>query len=196
MYKDIIKTIRDLRWTSLSEHDLRSVMILSGCTAKEFAKSFEIALRLYPSSINIRKVAAEELQTQNLQFEDYSGLGDHADFLWHFIRKIHDVCPYNVVEAGVQYCMTVDNLPAQIRAMSIFSRERELPRIFAQIIKDDNLSAAGLTAYRYYLERHIFLDSRKGGHADMLARFKVDESVAAFWEARLDMYRCIPMLFR
>lgn len=198
MCKDIIKTIRNMRWASLSEQNLQSVMILSGFAAKEFAESLRIALRLYPDSANLKRVAAEELQTSNLQFEDYQGSGDHADFLWHFIGRedLTYVCPREVMEAGARYLAAVWMLSPEARAMSIFSRERELHGIFSQVLLAKDWSARGLPAYQHYLTQHVWLDSRKGGHADMLARFKVDESVAAFWKARIDMYRCIPMLFR
>jgi len=198
MYTVIASVVRNLGWARLSGPELQSVMILSGFAAREFAESFRIALRLHQTSVNLKNVASEEIRTGNLQFEDYSEPGDHADFLWHFIgrEELARVCPRETMEAGARYLSAVWTLPPEVRAMSIFSRERELPGIFSQVLRAKDWSALGLPAYRYYLKRHIYLDSREGGHAELLAGFPVDESVAAFWEARLDMYRCIPTLFR
>jgi hypothetical protein len=69
-----------------------------------------------------------------------------------------------------------------------------LPDIFAEILKAPDWSADGLAAYKYYLKRHILLDSQPGGHAELLDGFTVDDSVAPFYEARLNLYRCIPTL--
>lgn len=196
-YTDFVARIRDLKWSKLTARELQSVMILSGYAAREFAESLRIALRLHPTSGELAEVAAGEIQTINLRFGDFARPGDHADFLWHFIDKYHLVekCPREVVEAGEQYATAVRRLSDDVRAMSIFSREHELPDIFREVLKVVDWSADGLAAYRYYLSRHILLDSQPGGHAELLDSFPVDDSVAPFYTARLDLYRCIPKLF-
>lgn len=193
-----IEAIKSLRWADLGPAELQQVMILSGFAAREFAESLRLALKRYPDSTNLRSVGMGELQTKNLQFGDYERSGDHADFLWHFIGQngLIYTCPREVVKAGVHYENAVHALPAHLRVMSIFSRERELPGIFSEILRAKNWEAPGLSAYRYYLERHIVLDSQRGGHGELLSGFTVDESVTTFYEIRLELYRCVSTLFR
>jgi hypothetical protein len=195
--RQTISAIKNLRWASLGSVELQQVMVLSGYAALGFAESLRLACELYPESENLRKVAAGELQTTNLRFDGFTGPGDHAHFLWHFIRKhqLAEKCPRAVIEAGERYLAAVRALAPEVRAMSIFSRERELPDIFSEILKAQDWTAPGLPAYRYYLDRHVLLDSQPCGHGDLLAGFPVDESVAEFYEIRLDLYRCVPMLF-
>ena len=135
--------------------------------------------------------------TGNLHFEDYDQVGDHADFLWHFIQK-HGILakvPQEVRESVGAYLQAVECLPRAVRVMSIVSRERELSGIFERILEAPDWSLPGLAAFRYYLEEHIKLDSNEGGHADLLAGCEVDERVVEFYERRLDLYRCMPTLF-
>lgn len=196
-YKQIVEQIRNLSWGNISGLELQWLMILSGFAAREFAESLRIALDLHPGSPELREMAAGELKTTNLQFAGYNAVGDHADFIWNFIKKagIDKSCPAEVIAAGERYLEEVKKISPAARAMSIVSREKELSGIFAEILKAKDWSAEGLGAFRYYLERHIALDSEEGGHADLLSGFEVNDVVAEFYQARLDLYRCIPKLF-
>ncbi len=195
-YKAVVQKIRRLPWNSPSVDDLKDLMVLSAYCALEFAESLRITLQEYPESEAFKKMAEGELKTTNLQHDDYTGPGDHAEFLWHFIRKYNPVPkgPYAVdVElAGAQYWRKVRNIDRGTRIMSVVSRERELPAIFALILEAkgwDELPQ--LQAFRYYLEQHIALDSGEGGHADLLSGFEVGESVEYFYQQRLGMYNYV-----
>ncbi len=196
-YEQIVEQIRNLSWNKLSSDELQWLMVLSGYAAREFAESLRIALNLYPQSRELQEMASGELKTNNLRFADYQAVGDHVDFIWKFIEDagIDSECPTEILSAGEEYLAKIRELSPEVRAMSIVSREKELSGIFIQILKASDWSAKGLDAFRYYLERHIALDSNEGGHADLLSGFKVDDSVAKFYETRLGMYRCIPTLF-
>jgi hypothetical protein len=195
-YKNIVNQIMSLKWANLSEQELHVLVVFAGYCAREFAESLRIALELYPESEGLKKMALEELNTTNLQFEDYKGPGDHADFLWHFIRKYNlvDGCG-DAVTFGEQYLARVRALPREVRAMSIFSREAELPGMFVRTLEAKNWSAVGLPSFRYYLERHIALDSADDGHAALVSDFKLDDRLSDFYQARLDAYQCLPNLF-
>jgi hypothetical protein len=195
-YKNIVGQIRDLPWPKLSSRGLEISMVLGAFAALEFAGSSRIALVLYPDSPAFQELAAGELDTDNLVFGGYNQRGDHAAFLWHFIRKhkLVEIYP-EAVAAGEQYLADIRTLSREVRAMSIVSREHELPGIFNRILQATDWSTPALQAFRYYLERHIELDSGEGGHADLLSGFEVTDAVADFYEFRLKMYRCIPTLF-
>jgi hypothetical protein len=196
-YNQVVEQIRNLAWDKISAVELQWLMLLSGFAAGEFAESLRIALKLHPESPEFREMATGELQTTNLQFAGYNAVGDHADFIWNFISKagIDKSCPAEVISAGEIYLEKISKMSPEVRAMSIVSRENELSGIFAEVLKAKDWSAEGLGAFRYYLERHIALDSAEGGHADLLSGFVVNDDVAEFYQARLDLYRCIPKLF-
>lgn len=198
-YKETVRRITDLRWELAETADLLALMILSTYAAREFAESLRIALTENQGVTAFQEMAAGELETTNLQFADYTGPGDHADFLWHFIEK-HAVlrkCPMYVRDAGFRYRQQVQAMSNETRVMSIISRKQELPSIFTSILKArgwDELPE--LQAFKYYLEQHIALDSGEGWHADLLSGFEVNDSVLPFYEARLNMYRVLPSLWQ
>ena len=192
----MVKKILDLNWRSLGEEDLQRLMILGAYSALEFADSLRLTLKLYPQDSLLRKMANEELQINNLSFGDYNKVGDHSQFLWHFIDKYGLIQKFpSLKKHGEDYIKKVKKLPKGVRAMSIVSRENELPGIFTKILTAKKWKVAGLPEFKYYLERHIFLDSHKGGHADMLRKFNINNEVGQFYKIRLEMYRGIPNLF-
>jgi hypothetical protein len=192
----LIEQIKRLSWELLSEAELEKLMVLSYFAAKEFAESLRIALTLHPTSLEFKQMAQGELNTNNLTYEKYADIGDHADFLSHFISEYKLLEKHrDVVRAGEAYLRRVRMLDDETRAMSVVSRERELPGIFARILESRNFSNKALTAFKYYLKEHIRLDSCEGGHADLLESYSVPETVAKFYQARIEMYRCLPTLF-
>lgn len=194
-YKEVVEQIRNLNWESLDGAELQQLMNLSYVSAREFAEALRIALELYPDNKNLKEMADGELQTSNLKFDDYSQAGDHADFLAHFLKKYNLEGNENLEKHAEAYRQTCRTLDDKIRAMTIFSREEELSGIFKRILEAKDWTAEGLPAFRYYLARHIALDSGDGGHAELTKEFPVDDGVKSFYEARLEMYRAIPKLF-
>ncbi len=196
LYKKVVKQIRELKWDSLNSKDIQRLMVLSGYSALEFAESLRLALELNPDNQSLQEMAKEELKADNLSFGDYNKHGDHGEFLWHFIKKYGlDSRNPDLQNVGETYMQRVRALGPEVRVMSIVSRETELPGIFTKILTANNWRAKGLPEFRYYLERHVALDSAEGGHADMLRSMKVDDRVVDFYRARLDMYRILPKLF-
>jgi len=196
-YKLVVKEILGLNWESLNEKELQKLMILSAFSALEFADSLRLTVNLNPKNSSLKKMADEELNTENLSFKDYHKRGDHSQFLWHFIDKyaLIQKFPY-IKKAGENYIKKVKTLSPEIRVMSIVSRENELPGIFTRVLTAKKWQAHGLPEFKYYLKRHIFLDSHEGGHADMLSAFKIDNRVADFYKIRLEVYKSIPELFK
>lgn len=196
-YKKVVGQIVELPWDALESSDLQKLMVLSAYAAREFAESLRIALRLYLDNDALKEMAAGELDTNNLSFGDYHQKGDHADFLWHFIEtySLLNKIPNQVQENGETYVQKVQALSDEVRAMSVFSREEELPHIFENIIQAPDWSEEGLPEFQYYLKRHIELDTEDGGHADLVSSMQVTDDIKEFYEYRLNMYRCIDKLF-
>ena len=100
-----------------------------------------------------------------------------------------------VLESGETYLSVIRKLPKEVRAMSIFSREQELPGVFERVLKAKNWDKAGLKEFRYYLKKHILLDTEEGGHAALVDDFLVDNRMEKFYRMRIKMYQSIPRLF-
>ena len=88
-YKDIVQQIANLNWAKASAGD---IILLSHCTAKEFASSLRFGLKLYPEDEHLKEMASGELKTDNMAFEDYRKKGDHWEFLDHFIKPTETPC--------------------------------------------------------------------------------------------------------
>lgn len=194
-YKTVVQEIRELNWRALNPSHLQILMYLSWIAAVEFAESLRIALVMNPNNKNLRETAAGELKTRNLTYGSFTEPGDHATFLEHFIRENGIEVPAREQEASSKYLKDCRFLPNEVRAMSVFSREEELERIFKEILKAKDWSAPGLAEYRFFLERHILLDTEEGGHHDLTKEFPVDDRVLPFYMSRLELYRAIPTLF-
>ncbi|MDB5258898.1 MAG: hypothetical protein JWO73_106 [Candidatus Taylorbacteria bacterium] len=197
-YIQIAQQITNLNWSGLSVADLQALLILSAYAADEFAESLRLARALYPESKGFEDMAAGELQTGNLKFGDYSKVDDHSEFLWFFDTMYfgENTVSKEVRESGGVYMRKVRTMTPPLRAMSVISRLREFSGMPALILKAPGwCGTAELLAFRYYLEKHAALDSGQWNHAEMFSGFQVDDSVAPFYEARLDMYRVIPRLF-
>ena len=195
-YKNTIAQIKALNWEHMPASELEQVMLLSGYSATEFGESLRIALKLNPGNHALEEMAAGELNTDNLQFGTYARTGDHADFLWHHIKQygVDTRAPTTVRKAGEDYLTSVRALPDEVRAMSIFSREQELPSVFDRILQAPNWRTPALEAFKYYLERHIAIDSQDGGHADLVRNMPITETVSPFYRARLGMYNAVQSL--
>jgi len=195
-YKQTVREMLDLSWDKLNPEELQQLMVLSGYAAREFAESLRIAVRRYPHNPKLRQMASEELKTKNLSFGDYDRRGDHAEFIWFFINENYLGQKFTEAnKSGEDYLANIRNLNGQIRSMSIFSREHELPGIFAKILKAKNCKLPGLPEFNYYLRRHIELDSQEGGHSDLVKDFPLDDRLNGFYRARLELYKPIKNLW-
>lgn len=190
-YKEIVREIENLPWHKFSPTE---IIYVSYCTAVEFAESLRRALVVYPDNENLLEMASGELDTRNLSYQDYSNRGDHWEFLEHFCKKQENgiIPSVNVLGACRDYRSIVNSFNNNERAMTIFSREQELPNIFNKILVAHDWQKLNLGFYKYYLERHIDLDSKDGGHADLTRDFFLDDKkLEAFYEARLDLYKSL-----
>ncbi|HEY4482929.1 MAG TPA: hypothetical protein VI953_02020 [Candidatus Paceibacterota bacterium] len=189
-YKEIVRKIAELDWGKASPGD---IVLLSRCTAKEFATSLRFASKVYQNDDRLSEMMAGELKTENMIFEDYAKTGDHWEFLEHFINK-HDIRPSKpeLETAMDEYNGFVESLADADRAMTVFSREEELTSIFEKIVSARDWDNLGLGFYRYYLKQHILFDSGDKGHAWLTKHFPLHEgTLEKFYEARLKLYSAL-----
>ncbi len=190
-YKETVRLIRELDWENLDATSLQDVMYLSFISAFEFAEALRVALRLYSDDSLVQEMSEGELETDNLKYQEYDKKGDHADFLMYFMESCGYTPTEKIEQAGEQYLNVCRAFSDELRAMSVFSREFESTGIFKRILSAKDWDACGLSAFRYFIEEHIRLDSEDGGHHDMIKHYTITDEVDAFYEARYKMYLAI-----
>lgn len=189
-YKQTIEEIKGIDWKAFEP---LSIIIVSYFAAKEFADSLRVILRAFPCATDLHKMGAGELNTDNMQFGDYSLRGDHWQFLGHFLKTAmrYPISPLDH-KANKRYRFYIDLLQPRDRGTTIYSREQELPNIFREILAAHDWEGLGLGFFQYYLERHIELDSQEGGHANLVKSYPLYPDVLdKFWVARLKLYKDI-----
>jgi Protein of unknown function (DUF3050) len=195
-YKRWVEKIVSLPFEDLGSRELVQVCYLSWVSAVEFAEALRLAQDAYGDHAGLQEMIEGELQTDNLSYGDYSRAGDHFEFLAHFLDKQGGRGEFDAElgDVAAEYLAACQALPPHIRAMSVFSREEELSRIFERVLDapEERWDLPVLGAYRYYLQRHIELDSEEGGHADLISDIAVDDHVAPFYHARFRLYRKLP----
>ncbi len=197
-YSALVQQITNLPW---AKYDPKAIIYLSSCSAIEFAESLRCGLIAYPQNQELQEMANGELMTNNLRFEDYSRYGDHWAFLEHFCSKYRITREtlgmytfgQKLLVASSNYFTGVRALGGnEVRAMTVFSREQELPGIFKTILMAHDWDKEELSFFKYYLERHIELDSNEGGHGDLTKNFEMDENIIFnFYTLRLEMYKSL-----
>lgn len=189
-HKDLVHQIANLNWAGASPDD---IILLSLCTAKEFAESLRMGLSLYPEDQRLKEMAEGELQTDNMTLSDYRHRGDHWEFLDHFIIKF-GIQPRNekIKVAMTKYLESIGSMTPQDRAMTIFSREEELTQIFNELVNAHPWDSIDRGFYKYYLKQHILFDSGENGHAWLTKHFPLSEPVLIkFYLIRLKLYESL-----
>ena len=136
-YKSWVKKIVDLPFQDLSSRELVQMCYLSWVAAVEFAEALRVAERVHGDHAGLQDMIAGELQTSNLAFGDYRRAGDHHEFLAHFLGKDGQLAELEA-ELGsyaAEYLGQCRALDDETRAMSVFSREEELPGIFTRFLQ-------------------------------------------------------------
>jgi hypothetical protein len=189
IYQDNIDSIVNIDWYLKNPFD---IAYLSLVTATEFAESLIHAKEMYPDNGLLQSVALEELWTTNLQYEHYKKEGHHAHFLYDFFitNGLFRFVSEEAELAGRSYLEDIRGYRRSHRAMTIFSRELELPKIFEKIVESHDWDMYGLGFYEHYLREHIRLDSAEGGHGDRVKDLPMLDSVLLrFYSTRYTLYK-------
>ncbi len=209
-YQKHIVLINALDWSRIDPLRIISVSLLF---AQEFAMTVRSCSTIYQDSIVFRTFANEEIDTENLKYEDYQQRGDHWQFLAHFVGKIKSQA--NFISLGDllrfqwstalsfepidQYLRLLADATPEQQMVTLVSREQALQGIFKKILGAHNWDARGYGFYRHFLERHLELDGEDGGHEDLM-RGLIDlhtldplqeTFLEQFWIRRLAVYQSL-----
>lgn len=189
--KDVIEQIVRLPWKEMNPYVIAYASLGTG---EEFAESLICAQEIFPDNNLLNQVIEGELWTDNLQFEHYASSGHHVHFLFDFFltKGLFPQVSTKVADAVVVYLEYVRSLTKEQRAMTVFSREQELPVIFSAILKSHSWDGLGLSFYAHYLSKHIEWDSGENGHGDLIKDFDLDIDVLnKFYLQRLNFYQSL-----
>jgi hypothetical protein len=189
-HKDLVRQIADLDWTRAAPSD---IILLSRCTAREFATSLRLGVTLYPDDKRLMEMVSGELETNNMVFDDYTIKGDHWEFLEHFIKRYEIIPTSAKIQDGMdEYVRGVEAFSDTDRAMTVFSREEELTLIFKKIVVAHDWEGLGFRFYEFYLKQHILFDSGDHGHAWLTRHFPMHEpTLIDFYKIRLRLYQAL-----
>lgn len=189
--EEVLRAIRGLDWERMSPHHIVWVTYQMG---QEYAASVRIAEKLYADDPAVLHFVSEELETDNLSYGEYVQRGDHWRFLEYFLTRGESF----VIPEELQRSIAVANAQIALfspreRVMTVFLREQQGSREKRRILGAHDWDGLGLGYFRYYLERHIELDSQEGGHGSLADRFVIDPAVAQrFYEIRFSIYeKCL-----
>lgn len=195
-YHDIIEEIVHLSWNKLNAKDLQRLMYASEALSREMAEAVRCGLQLHPEDRFLQEMAKGEIGTSNISFQDFRRKADHSEFLLHFLNK-SEFRPDEALKKETQnYLDLCRDFSAEVRLMTVVSREKELPPVFAAILDAQDWEAPGLDAYKYFLTEHVRLDSEEAGHHELIKHIPTDERIEGFYQYRLDLFRKLfPVLY-
>ncbi len=188
--ENVISSIKNLAWDKMDPHHLVWAFCEMG---KEYSDSVRIVLKTYPNNDSVKKLAEEELDTNNLAFAGYSDKQDHYKFLEHFINK--DKQKFDSISPALKHALIegeslIRRMSDYDRSMTVFLREKRGQEIFKKILANHDFGKAGLDYFEYYIRRHIELDSETGGHGSLAEHFQISPNVAYnFYLSRLEIYK-------
>jgi hypothetical protein len=193
--ESVFQAIRSLAWERMNPHHIVWVTCQMG---QEYAESVRIAEKLYSNDPVVLHFVSEELETDNLSYGEYVQRGDHWKFLEYFLTRGESfVTPEELQRVVVAANARIGLFSPRERAMTVFLREQQGSREKHRILAAHDWDGLGLGYFRYYLERHIELDSQEGGHGSLAERFVIDPVVAQrFYEIRFSIYEmCLSSSF-
>jgi len=213
-YKESIQKIHDLDWSKANPARIIRIAIFF---AKEFSDTARACKKLYARVSEFEDFISGELDTNNLQYAQYGITADHHEFLSTFFWNRYNILNETGMKRGsaVYDCLTEDNRLIYIREeivrnkyevyvgnlcddekmATLVSREVKLKGIFQKILNAFDWEMEGYGYYKYFLERHIELDSADGGHEELTSRLidleDYEEVLEKFWLLRWRVYKTL-----
>lgn len=219
--KNYIEKIHEIKWSEISPFQIMFASLVFAKEFSQTARYFISDKPGFGSTSQFREFIAGEIDTDNLVYDDYNRQGDHWEFLTHFmskdnfrdkLKKHHAVTSgklrnsFGLEEYGVeiffddslttkaidQYQNYIETLHGEHRMATLVSREKYLHGIFQKVLESHDWDTLGFGFFRYFLERHIELDSSENGHDNLMSQVldleKYDFYMITFWHFRWKIY--------
>jgi hypothetical protein len=189
-YHAIISNICALGWARLDRADISAVALGYYYFSIQFRENLEIAHRLYPHDVAVRRLIEEECDTDNLS--PWPGVAQAGEKLNHdeFVRRVLLLSPIDpkrqrqVEKAGHHYLSKIRAEDEHTRALSIASYEDGgLERVFKAILQCQCWDTPLLEGFRHFLLKHISFDSNPDeGHGALVRHLVPNERVCRLWD--------------
>jgi hypothetical protein len=185
----VIQEISEFRWSSLSRDEMVDLAWAYYFFSIQFRESLNEARRLYPEDENLRRLEAEECDTDNLS--PWPNVAAEGERLNHdeYMRRIIALRPCTVAKTqaleaiGHRYLAATRSQPSEARAASLVSYEDGgLELVFKAMLTFRHWDTEPLLAFRHFLQKHVHFDGdSEMGHGALCRYMDVDDSVLPLW---------------
>jgi hypothetical protein len=187
----IVAAICQLHWTCLSADEVTDVAWAYYHFSIQFRENLQIAMALYPDDVQLRKLGAEECNTDNLSpWPHVAGVGerlDHDEFIRRLLalEAIDIARRRRLTKIGSAYLERVRQFDRRTRAASIASFEDGgLERVFRAILTAGDWDGPLLRAFRHFLVQHIKFDGDPlRGHGALVRHLSSHDRIDGLWLA-------------
>ena len=202
-YRAVIDDVCLLNWTALSSEEMMWVAWAYYYFSVQFRENLGIARSLFPDDDKLRRLEAEECDTDNLS--PWPGVAEVAEKMDHdeFMRRtlaltaIDEPRSAQFSAAGRAYLQRIQELDPICRALSIASYEDGgLEKVFRAILGFRDWNGALLQGFEHFLSEHVRFDSDPAqGHGALSRHMTADDRVLPLWlEFRELLLTCVPRL--
>jgi hypothetical protein len=192
----IVERICALEWAALDRAELSLAAWAYYYFSIQFRENLEIAHSLHPNDTLLRRLVAEECDTDNLSpWPDVAAPGEKLNHD-EFMRRLLTLEPIDpglherVARIGMMYLARVRAEDAAVRAASIATYEDGgLEQVFRAILRNQHWDTPLLAAFRHFLIGHIGFDSNPDqGHGALARHLMPDHRVRRLWDAFHDLF--------
>jgi hypothetical protein len=194
LFSGVIDEICQMPWETLSSDELMQTAKAYYYFSIQFRENLEIACRLRPQDQQLKSLRRGECNTDNLS--PYPSICTAGEKLNHdeFMRRLLLLQPYPrddyLTLVGEAYLARTRKLDNETRAISIASYEDTgLSRVFRAILRATDWRGEGSSAFKFFLERHIYFDSDEGEQHGALSRHLIpNDRILPLWQAFRDLF--------
>ena len=191
----VIDEICAFPWSSLTCDDMIGVAWAYYFFSIQFRECLSEARRFYPADEKLRKLEAEECDTDNLS--PWPGVASAGERMNHdeYMRRALVLLPHTAALApsfegiGRRYLAATRSRPPLARVAALASYEDGgLERVFRAILTFPEWNNAVLLAFRHFLQEHVRFDSDSiSGHGALCRHIDVDDAVLPMWSSFRDL---------
>lgn len=191
----IVAEISGLNWAALDAAELSAAAWAYYYFSIQFRENLEVALAFHPDDEQLKHLAREECDTDNLSpWPDVATAGqklNHDEFMRRVLTlsSIDGDVRETIVAAGERYLVRVRQINDEVRAMSMASYEcGGLEQVFRAILRANQWDTPLLKGFRHFLVKHIDFDSDiNEGHGSLAQHLALDDRVRPLWAAFRDL---------